>query len=260
MKVATLKDYALQLNWLLVVFTLLVFLGLIKLGLWQSARAVEKTERLSRIEKLSAMQALSINQVIQLNARGENINDLPLELTGSLDAQKIFLLDNQTHEGKVGYRVLQVMESGSNNVLVNLGWIAGNKIRTELPLFDVFSGNYILKGHVRLPEKGIVLADQSFHHIHWPLRVQYIDLVKFSQLIGQKLLPFVLYLDKKESIGYIKNWQPIVMPPEKHRAYAFQWFSLATAWIVLMCSASVWHYRQDRIKHQRDGYGHNEER
>jgi cytochrome oxidase assembly protein ShyY1 len=52
-------------------------------------------------------------------------------------------------------------------------------------------------------------------------------------------LPFVVYLDKTESVGYEKNWQPIVMPPEKHRAYAFQWFSLALAWILLMIWASI---------------------
>ena len=28
------------------------------------------------------------------------------------------------------------------------------------------------------------------------------------------------------------------MPPEKHRAYAFQWFSLAVAWLSLMIWAS----------------------
>ena len=73
----------------------------------------------------------------------------------------------------------------------------------------------------------------------WPLRVQQIELDKFSQLISKKLLPFVVYLDKNDPVGFKKNWQPIVMPPEKHRAYAFQWFSLAVAWLSLMVWAAI---------------------
>ena len=68
----------------------------------------------------------------------------------------------------------------------------------------------------------------------WPLRVQQIELDKFSLIINRTLLPFVVYVDKNAAIGFEKNWQPIVMPPEKHRAYAFQWFSLAIAWMLLM--------------------------
>lgn len=260
MKVATIKDYVLQLNWLLVLFTLLVFVGLIKLGLWQSARATEKYERLIRITELSALSAFSINQVMHLKMQDENINDLPIEITGYLNPDKVFLLDNQTHQGKIGYRVLQVMELGASSVLINLGWVAGSKIRTELPTFKQFSGNLTILGHVRVPESGIQLAEDVYQQNEWPKRVQQIELAKISQVIGQKMLPFVIYLDKKESIGYIKNWQPIVMPPEKHQAYAFQWFSLAAAWLVLMCSASIWHFRQGSNNNKRESYGHNEER
>ena len=56
-------------------------------------------------------------------------------------------------------------------------------------------------------------------------------------------MPFVVYLDENEALGFVKNWTPIVMPPEKHRAYAFQWFSLAVAWLSLMIWAS---YRSGR--------------
>lgn len=260
MQLATIKNYVLQLNWLLVVFTLLVFLGLIKLGLWQTDRANEKTQRLMRISELSAVSAFSLNQVTQLSVQGEDINDLPIKVSGYLHPDKVFLLDNQTHQGQVGYRVLQIMELASASLLVNLGWVAGSKIRSELPEFDKFYGNFTLLGHVRLPESGIVLAEQDYQRDTWPIRVQQIELAKISQVVGQKMLPFVIYLDKKETVGYIKNWQPIVMPPEKHQAYAFQWFSLAIAWIVLMCSASIWYYRQALNNNKRDAHGDSEER
>lgn len=75
--------------------------------------------------------------------------------------------------------------------------------------------------------------------------MQQIEIDKFSRLINKQLLPFAVYLDKKVSIGYKKNWQPVVMPPEKHRGYAFQWFSLACAWLMLMIWAAFKSHQSD---------------
>ncbi len=243
MKLANFKEYLRQLNWLIVCITLLVFFGLIKLGLWQSARALEKELRLAKIANYQTQQAMTLAQLEQLSASERDINDIPVMISGTFDDQHIFLLDNQTNNGRLGYRVLQVLETNEGRVLVNLGWIQGYIERDKLPKVEAITGFHQLTGNVRLVEAGIVLAEQSYQNAQWPLRIQQIELDKFSQLIAQKLLPFVVYLDTKEPLGYEKNWRPIVMPPEKHRAYAFQWFSLASAWLVLMFSASIWFYK-----------------
>ena len=52
-----------QLNWLMVIFTMLVFSSLIKLGFWQIERALEKEQRQERIQALSQRDALSLAQV-----------------------------------------------------------------------------------------------------------------------------------------------------------------------------------------------------
>lgn len=222
-----------RLPWL--IFTLLVFSGLVKLGLWQSDRALQKEIRINKIAQLSQVQAMSLADVL---AEKSEINDLPIVMHGKFDDKAIFLLDNQTNKGKLGYRVYQVFHSDNKAVLVNLGWVLGSINRQELPNIPVIHGEYQLSGHVRKIEQGMLLMEQQLEANHWPLRVQQIELDKISTLISQQLLPFVVYLDKKESVGYEKNWQPIVMPPEKHRAYAFQWFSLAIAWGLLMIWAS----------------------
>ena len=227
------------LNWPIVIFTMLVFLLLIKLGFWQIDRALEKEERQQRISELSQQQALSLAQVLALSGLQDGINDLPIQFEGEFDGDKVFLLDNQPDKGRFGYRVYQIIESYDNAILVNLGWVQGAIDRNVLPEITAITGQHAITGHVRKIEIGIQLQAQNFVNSSWPLRVQQIELDKFSQLIGKKLLPFVVYLDKKESIGYKKNWQPIVMPPEKHRAYAFQWFSLAIAWISLMTWAAI---------------------
>ena len=223
-----------RLPWL--IFTLLVFSGLVKLGFWQSDRALQKEQRIETIAQLSQTQALSLEKVL---SETNEINDLPITMNGEFDNEILFLLDNQTNKGQLGYRVYQVFISGEHDVLVNLGWILGSISRQEMPNVQTITGKYQLSGHVRKIEKGIMLMEQVLVKKEWPLRVQQIEIDKFSTLISRQLLPFVVYLDKTESVGYEKNWQPIVMPPEKHRAYAFQWFSLALAWILLMIFASI---------------------
>lgn len=223
-----------RLPWL--IFTLLVFSGLVKLGLWQSDRALQKEQRIATITQLSQTQALSLAQVL---SEKNEINDLPITMLGEFDNDIIFLLDNQTNKGQLGYRVYQVFNSNEQAVLVNLGWVLGSINRQEIPELQAITGKYQLSGHVRKIEQGIMLMEQVLVKGEWPLRVQQIELDKFSTLISRQLLPFVVYLDKTESVGYEKNWQPIVMPPEKHRAYAFQWFSLAIAWLFLMIWASI---------------------
>jgi len=222
------------------VFTLAVFTLLIKLSLWQTDRAVEKEHRLARISDFQQQAALSLDELLLLEKnKGENINDFPIKLSGTFDKDILFLLDNQANNNQLGYRVLQVLRTEEHSVLVNLGWVVGSINRQEIPKISVIEGQHNLRGNIRFNDVGIQLIEQDFTGLSWPIRVQQIELDKFSTLIKQKLLPFVIYLDTKESIGYKKNWQPIVMPPEKHRAYAFQWLSLAIAWLMLMVWAAI---------------------
>jgi cytochrome oxidase assembly protein ShyY1 len=221
--------------WLII--TLIVFSLLINLGLWQSSRAIEKEQRLSRITSLNTTSPISLQQVVSLS-NTENINDFPVQASGRFVAEKIFLLDNQVSGGRLGYQVLQILTTEKNAVLVNLGWVQGSINRQELPEISGYRGEVSFASKVRLVEPNIQLMAQDFSSFQWPLRVQQIELDKFSVLLDKPLLPFVLYVNETELIGYKKDWQAIVMPPEKHRGYAFQWFSLAIAWLVLMCWAT----------------------
>jgi cytochrome oxidase assembly protein ShyY1 len=256
-----------RLPWL--IFTLIIFSGLLTLGFWQIERATEKEQRQARIAQLKQQKALSLRQVLSLSEQRNNqsglsqavlsqtmlsqtelsqsalynidkdyFNDFPLELSGEFNSEQVFLLDNQVHKGKLGYRVLQVASINSYAVLVNLGWVAGSVNRSILPEVTPLTGRHNFRANMRFVETGIMLMAQDFKGKAWPLRVQQIELDKFSQLINQKLLPFVAYLDKNEQIGFVKNWNPSVMPPEKHRGYEFQWFSLAIACLSLMLWAA----------------------
>jgi len=219
--------------------TLIVFICLIKLSFWQYNRGFDKEQRFIRIEQLNQQSPLSLDEVIKLSKDKqfigkESINDFPVTIVGQFNKDFIFLLDNQVEKRSLGYRVLQIVQTPTHAVLVNLGWVQGSIDRNMLPDVSPLHGQYEFQGHVRLVEQGIMLTEQDFSNPSWPLRVQQIELDKFSTLINKPLLPFVIYLNKDEEIGFNKNWHPIVMPPEKHFGYAFQWASLAIAWLILM--------------------------
>ena len=265
-------------------FTLLVFLGLTKLAFWQYERGIEKDYRTARIAELNKEKPLSLSQLVDLSVidplserlpketrlakesllitediststssinNKDGLNDYPVMIKGTFIKEAVFLLDNQVEKGRLGYRVLQVVQTKKYSVLVNLGWVQGSINRNELPTVKPYSKAHTFKGHVRLMDKGIMLMEQDFTHVQWPLRVQQIELDKFSTLLAkqlpkffsgnkkQPLLPFVIYVDEGEEIGFKKNWHAIVMPAEKHYGYAFQWASLAVAWLLLMSGLAI---------------------
>ena len=235
-----------RLKWL--IFTLLVLVVLVKLALWQVSRAEEKQLRLNRIAQLQHQQAFSFAEVLQpINANKltyladelDSLNDIPVRLSAIFDASKVFLLDNQVNNNQLGYRVFQLAYAQEQAFLVNLGWVQGSIDRQQLPNITPLSGEYLFSGHIRVPERGIMLQAQNFTQIQWPLRVQQIELDKFAKLLNISILPFVIYVAESEEIGFAKKWQPIVMPPEKHQAYAVQWFALALAWLLLMLWALI---------------------
>lgn len=225
-------------NYVWLVITLLVFSSLVKLGLWQTDRAEIKEQRIERMAALKNSQSFSLTDVNVLDTKEDEINDLPVALNGTFFSEAIYLLDNQMSSGKYGFKVLQIIETNEGLVVVNLGWRLGDRTRRTLPGYQALRGPVQLSGHVRVIESGIVLQESQSYSGAWPIVVQQIELNKIAQHIGKPLLPFVVYVGADENIGYEKNWQPIVMPPEKHRGYAFQWFSLAFAWLALMVWAS----------------------
>jgi len=228
--------------------TLIVFFCLIKLAFWQYNRGFEKEQRAIRITELNQQSPLTLNEIVQLSTEKksigkENINDFPVTIEGQFHDNYVFLLDNQVENRSLGYRVLQVVQTKTHAVLVNLGWVQGSIDRNILPDITPLYGQYKFKGNVRVIEQGIMLTEQDFSQPSWPLRIQQIELEKFTALISpsinKPLLPFVIYVDQKENLGYKKNWHPIVMPAEKHFGYTFQWAALAIAWLILMISLRI---------------------
>ena len=52
-------------------------------------------------------------------------------------------------------------------------------------------------------------------------------LADLARASGLALYPQLVLLDPAERDGYLRDWRPGGLPPERHVGYALQWYALA---------------------------------
>jgi len=63
---------------------------------------------------------------------------------------------------------------------------------------------------------------------------QHLDFAQYQKQTGWSLQPIVLLLDPQSPGGYVREWARLDVGVAVHQGYAFQWFALAAA-VVVMC-------------------------
>jgi cytochrome oxidase assembly protein ShyY1 len=227
--------------WLLLVAGLALFLNLAR---WQLGRAAEKDQL------LASFAAAATSETTDLAALPA---DLPAEryphvrVRGHYLPERSYLLDDQVREGRVGRLAIAVFvpADGSGRLLVNRGWFEARPGMTPAPLPALPDGEVDLSGIYAPPPGGglRVGGDALAQQTTWPKLTLFIDLAAVkADLGGGALHPRLLLLDPDPASGLVRAWTPAVMPPVKHRGYAFQWFSFALAALVIFV---VLHWRKD---------------
>ncbi|MFI3137995.1 MAG: SURF1 family protein [Methylococcaceae bacterium] len=224
-----------KITWPALIFFVLVLSLLISLGFWQLGRAEQK-----RAFLLQQQQLLTAGEVL-LNANAADDISLwqyrPVRVTGHYAGERQFLIDNQHVKGKVGYFVLTPLriEGSDKAILVNRGWVPLNVDRSILPALPVNSDTVTVTGRINhFPSVGVKLAGAEIPTATWPSVVQVVDASVLAGKLGFSLFSFQIELDPDKPDGYLRDWQSItIMPPEKHIAYAVQWFGLALTFSLL---------------------------
>ena len=209
---------------------LLVVVVCIGLADWQWQRAKQKQQRLDNIQ---SMQEKGLLDWAGLTSLPETLNKtgLRLQLKGTVRGKKYWLLDNRTLQGQPGYDVLALFyPTGSvRALLVNFGWVAQGISRNKLPQVQFPAQELTLS--VQLKEgdlSGFYLSGAEQAGAGWPKRIQFIDLEQQAQQSNAQLVDFMAYVIDLQGFAQ-PHYKPVVMPPEKHRAYAFQWLLIALA-------------------------------
>ena len=230
------RPWVIRWHWLLV--NLVAVAVLLSLSVWQWQRAVHKQNNLTRITQWQTQPAIRLTELITLqqgNYSTPGNDGRTISFTGHWISPFVWLLDNQIVKGRQGYDVLvPVRQSDSSPqsaiVIVNLGWVAAPATRSELPEVNI-ADELIVQGIYRARVDGLLLGKNLEDKGAWPMRVQKIDTQAFATYLSNEVISGVIY--QQGYSPFITHYNPVVLPPERHRAYALQWLLLAIAAIVV---------------------------
>lgn len=176
---------------------------------------------------------------------------LRLQLQGKVQSKQYWLLDNRTLNGQPGYDVLTLFyPTGSAlGLLVNFGWVPQGLSRNKLPQIDLPEQQLRITVQLKQGDlAGFYLPGAERAGTGWPKLIQFIDVHQQAQQSQAQLVDFIAYA--VDSRGFAQpHYQPVVMPPEKHRAYALQW-------LLLSLSAAVVFILAMRNQHRDKGSAH----
>ncbi len=216
---------------------LLMLLGVAVFGLlgnWQMSRSAERRAEIEAFEKARAAAPAE-----GLDAVSPQDGYLRVALSGRYDGKRQILMDNMTHEGQRGYHVLTPFHTSGSVVLVNRGFIPGGMDRALLPDVSVGGAQRRISG-VAAPyfRAGLQLEDTGAGD-SWPRRITYPSAAQLRALIDERLPAYQILLDSAEGDGYMRSWRPYGMPPERHLAYAVQWYGLAAAALGIWLAVTI---------------------
>jgi surfeit locus 1 family protein len=205
------------------------------LGMWQLDRAGQK----------NAMAAMFADDApaTPLSRVGDVTPYQRIEARGHFLGDRQVLIDNIIRGGRVGYFVVTPFEvaPGEPLLIVNRGWVpkpAGGAALEDISVGDEWRTLNGRAGH--LPRVAIKSGPAFAKPGEWPRVAVYPTQDEVSAELGREVMPFVLLLDVTEKEGFLRQWEPQQSGAMTHYGYAFQWFAMCLALIVI----SIWQLRR----------------
>ena len=222
-------------------FTLFFLPVLLWLGTWQLDRASFKQDL--ELEYLDSMSELAVDiDELDEEVLGSVENFTKLRVEGRF-IDKVFFLDNQTTNGKVGYWVFQpfLTDKSRKNLIVNRGFVAAPSFRDELPEVITPTGRLVIEATV-WPFTGLppILGDDNWGNV-WPKRIQTKDLFRMGKMTGSYPQELRIGPSEAGALGTLPELEQL--DDSKHLGYALTWFGLA---ITLFVSYLVFGFQAKR--------------
>lgn len=165
----------------------------------------------------------------------------PVKARGAWLKDGTIFLDNKVYQQRVGYHVLTPLQlDGSEQVvLVNRGWVAAPRLRSEMPFITTPEGVVDITGIAdKFEQRTFEFGKPSTDGIVW----QHVREGEYRERIKRYLLPIiVLQTDatgpRATVNGLIRDWSAMKTPENpawRHYGYAAMWVVLA-ALITVQC-------------------------
>lgn len=232
------RNYYFAPKWYFIVGTICLCALFIRLGYWQLQRAAEKEHLQATFTTRLQMAPLSLTQLLQKQDKLY----YPLTVTGHYDNTHTILLDNKIHAHQVGYEVLTPLLLNNGYILlVNRGWIPTTAHRNVLPVISDILDEQTVVGSIYItPGKSFILGHTAEDKTTWPLRIEALDIPLLANKLHHPVYPFVLLLlPNKMDLPFVRDWQPVAMPAQKHIGYAVQWFTFAIILMIIFIGLNI---------------------
>jgi len=209
-----------------VLLVLLAVPAFVALGFWQWHRGEYRSRLWADFERAD---------VSAIEASAAALDTLPrftrVQVAGEFDASRQVLLDNISRDGAPGYEVLTLLRlADGSQLMVNRGWMPFRGYRDRLPDVGLaIAGEQRLTGRLsQLPVAGVASgkappADEG----PWPRVTSFPGHDELQHLWGVALRAPVLLLDAGSGPGYLRDWKPPGVSPDRNYSYAIQWWSFA---------------------------------
>lgn len=240
------RKFSFDPEWRITLLSAILVPLMVALGFWQLQRASEKAGLSAAWEMRQQGAPLPIAEL--WDAAAAELAYRPVSLQGHFLEREYVLLDNRILGGRFGYEVIGIVKLHATDelVLVNRGWIAGDPARLELPQVPPVSGQVDLTGTVYVaPGSPYLLAEQQLQP-GWPKVLQAVEMDKLSTALEElgagTVFPYTVRLAQGQPGALQVDWQVVNVSPEKHRAYAAQWFTMAAVLFIFyfLRSSNIW--------------------
>ena len=207
----------------------------VMLGNWQLSRAQEKEDRQTQLNQLSQQPVISIPTS---SIRLEDYQFRKVEVQGTYVPTHTIYLDNKINRGRAGYQIITPVRLGesSMHVLINRGWIVAGRTRSELPDIPTPAGKVKISGIVESPTiRTLELSTETVSGQVW----ENLHLDRYRKATGLTLQPLVVLQENGVKDGLLREWTRPDSGANRNLGYAFQWFSMSLAILILYLVLNV---------------------
>jgi surfeit locus 1 family protein len=208
---------------------LMFFILFCLLGIWQIHRYYYKKSLLVSYQACATASPKVFSEVIKQKG---NLQFLPVSVDGNYMTTLTVLMPTQ-YQGQEGFEILTPMKLSNDKklLLVDRGWIAKAQDQ-RLPKIAVVTGRQHITGYIKYNEYRFILGSNILSENIVPMVVQRIDIDEMCNVTHHDFYPFMLRLNPKEPNGFVRDWSIATIVPERHLAYALQWFGLAVVVVI----------------------------
>ncbi|MGO4311917.1 SURF1 family protein [Pseudomonas sp. KB_15] len=220
---------------------------LVSLGFWQLSRGAEKSALLQTYAERRAAEPMASSEL----QHTQDPAFRRVRLHGEFDAAHSLLLDNSQRNGKVGVELLQPFHDQATGLwlLVNRGWLPWPDRRTP-PQFKTPAEAVSLDAWVYVSPGATFQLHADPTTLTWPKLITAVEPTRLWTALNREGFAYELRAETGP-VTYQADWPVVATGPEKHIAYAVQWFAMAIALFGLYLYLG-WH----NAKEKHHGSGH----